>query len=249
MGGIEVRAVCLVRLTHDTKLLGVEIRLGHLAPPLGGKPRSCIAKMRVALLTGEKTKVPNTREVWVTLPNINSLAVISSTTPALTVTATIKLEGSLEGYALDAKRGLFYTNLEDGNLTLAIDIKTRKVKTLSKLDCGDRGPRGVAVDSERNHIFVACTNGLRVLDGSGKNLSTLGTGEGVDSIDYLPSSHTVLVASAQAAEVFAVEISAKGEATLKARYSSAAGCRTVLSSPGVARLPDSRGHRVVRIDL
>ncbi len=194
--------------------------------------------------------VPNTREVWVTLPELNSLAVLSTTGPALAVAATIKLEGSPEGYALDAKRGLFYTNLEDGNQSLAIDVKTRKIKTTSKLDCGERGPRGVAVDVERNQVFVACTNGLRVLDGSGHVLSSIETGEGVDNIDYLAETHTVLVASGKAALLSAVEVSAKGEAKLKATYPTAPGCRTVLStSTEVAWLPDSRGHRVVRLAL
>ena len=51
--------------------------------------------------------VPATREVWVTLPEVNSLAIISTAGPALTVAATIKLQGSPEGYGFDAKRGLF----------------------------------------------------------------------------------------------------------------------------------------------
>ncbi len=194
--------------------------------------------------------VPTTREVWVTLPELNSLAVVSTTGPALTVAATIKLEGSPEGYALDTKRGLFYTNLEDSNQTVAIDVKTRKVKTSWKLDCGERGPRGVALDAERNQLFVACTNGLRVLDGSGRLLSSLETGEGVDNIDYVQGTHTVLVASGSTALLSAIEISPKGQAALKTTYPTAPGCRTVLNSSGkLAWLPDSRGHRVVWLEL
>ncbi len=195
--------------------------------------------------------VPATREVWVTLPEVNSLAIISTAGPALTVAATITLQGSPEGYGFDAKRGLFYTNLEDGNQTVAIDVKTRKPKSSWKLDCGARGPRGLALDSERHQLFIACTNGLRVLDGdTGHVLSSLETGEGVDNIDYLPSTHTVLVASGKSAVLSAIEISPKGEATLKATYPTAMGCRTVLtSSPTLAWLPDSRGHRVVRVAL
>src|ERR1700690_4605854 len=36
----------------------------------------------------------------------------------------IKTDGSPECYAVDAAHGVFYTNLEDKNRTLAIDIKT-----------------------------------------------------------------------------------------------------------------------------
>ena len=36
-------------------------------------------------------------------------------------------QGEPEGFAVDDARGLFYTNLEDKDRTLAIDLKTRQI--------------------------------------------------------------------------------------------------------------------------
>ncbi len=81
---------------------------------------------------------------------------------------------------------------------------------------------------------------------SGQVLSSLTTGAGVDNIDSVAGTHTVLVASRKTALLSAVEVSAKGKAKVKATYPTALGSRTVLtSSPQAAWLPDSKGHRVV----
>ena len=43
----------------------------------------------------------------------------------------IKTDGNPEGYAEDATRGLFYTNLEDKNRTVAFDIRTHRPHTVN----------------------------------------------------------------------------------------------------------------------
>jgi DNA-binding beta-propeller fold protein YncE len=78
--------------------------------------------------------VAPTGEVWVTAPRDNSVRILDS--QSLTQKEKLIFEGRPEGYAVDAKRGRFYMNYEDKDLTTAIDLKTHK--TLAKW------PEGVA---------------------------------------------------------------------------------------------------------
>jgi DNA-binding beta-propeller fold protein YncE len=72
--------------------------------------------------------VASTKEVWVTTPRDKSIIVLDVANPgALAVKAKINFEGEPEGFAVDDARGLFYTNLEDKDRTLAIDLKTRQI--------------------------------------------------------------------------------------------------------------------------
>jgi len=65
-------------------------------------------------------------------------------------------------------------------------------------ECGEKGPRGIVVDPDGAHVFVACfAEGLREFGSNGKILARLETGAGVDNIDWFPPGHLVYVASAQ----------------------------------------------------
>src|ERR1700686_5302845 len=55
--------------------------------------------------------VAPTKEVWVTTPGEQSVRVLDAST--LMQKAKLALPGNPEGYAVDAKRGRFYRNLED----------------------------------------------------------------------------------------------------------------------------------------
>jgi len=99
--------------------------------------------------------VARTREVWVTTPRDKSLRVLDAAT--LVQKARIELEGAPEGFAADNTRGRFYTNLEDKDLTLAIDLATRKVVATWKPACGEAGPRGLRLADAEGILLVACT--------------------------------------------------------------------------------------------
>ena len=69
--------------------------------------------------------VAATKEVWVTTPRDKSIRVLDATRPGtLTAKARISLPGEPECYAVDDSRGVFFTNLEDVDKTVAIDLKT-----------------------------------------------------------------------------------------------------------------------------
>ena len=73
--------------------------------------------------------VASSKEIWVTPPRDRSIVVLDAATPgAVAPKATIKMEGQPEGFAVDDPRGIFYTNLEDRDRTLAIDIGSRQVR-------------------------------------------------------------------------------------------------------------------------
>jgi len=156
--------------------------------------------------------VAGAKEVWVTTPKLNSIVVLDATRPdELKTKLVVKTEGAPECYAVDALHDLFYTNLEDKNRTVSIDIKTHAVKATWTLGCSD-GPRGIAVDAARNFVFVACTDGLEVRDGAhdGALLGNLDTGGGVDAIDYLDANSRLYVAAGKAARLTTVQFSDKG---------------------------------------
>jgi DNA-binding beta-propeller fold protein YncE len=109
--------------------------------------------------------VASAKEVWVTLPRVDSIAVLDASRPGtLTPKTVIKVDGQPEGYASDPDRGVFFTNLEDAGKTLVIDVVTHAVVRTWNLDCDTRGPRGVAEDPVRGFVFAACSDHVLVLD-------------------------------------------------------------------------------------
>jgi hypothetical protein len=145
--------------------------------------------------------VSSTNEVWATTPRQRSIAVLDAAhAGALTWKGGIALDGAPEGFAVDPARGVFYTNLEDRDRTLAIDIATRQVTHRWELNCGDAGPRGLALDHDRNWLVVACTDHVIVLDAGHDRarLSTLNVGAGLDNIDLVESRHELYAAAARA---------------------------------------------------
>src|SRR4029450_11551119 len=74
----------------------------------------------------------------------------------------VPLDGSAEGYAVDNERGLFYTNLEETGKTIAIDVRSHKV--IATWDPGSRELQGLALDTPRNFLFVACGDHVVSID-------------------------------------------------------------------------------------
>jgi len=124
--------------------------------------------------------VATTREVWVTVPWDGSILVLDAKGGAAPSEAGRIPVAHPEGYAVDPGRGLFYTNVEEEDRTAVIDVRRRAVVASWAAGCGAGGPRGLALDTKRRHLFVACPHSVRVLD-AGKNGALLGeieVGEG-----------------------------------------------------------------------
>ena len=193
--------------------------------------------------------VASAKEVWVTTPRDHSIAVLdASKPPAPKAKSVIKIDGEPEGYAIDAARGLFYTNVEDKDRTLAIDIATHAIKTTWSAGCGTPGPRGIAVDGARNFILVACTDGLRVLDGAhgGALLGNLDTGGGVDNFEYLDPVKSVSIAAGKAARLTVARIDDKGQPSVVTTAPTTEGARNaVVDANGSVYVVDPQAARLL----
>ena len=196
--------------------------------------------------------VSATKEVWVTTPRDKSLAILdASNAGTLTLKARVSLEGSPEGYAVDDGRGIFYTNLEDKDRTLSIDVRSRTVTSTWQPECGEEGPRGLGIDTRGNFLMVACTGGVHVLDAGhdGKILSRIETGAGVDNIDYVPSRHELYVAAGRAAKLTVARLDDQGRLSAVASVDTAAGARNaVATEDGVAYLTHSPEARLLVVE-
>jgi DNA-binding beta-propeller fold protein YncE len=169
--------------------------------------------------------VAATKEVWVTTPRDKSIRILDATT--LDEKAKLTFDGNPEGFAVDAKRGRFYTNMEDKDLTLAIDLKTHKTVATWKATCGADGPHGIRVDEKAGQLFVACSTRAEVMDVAheGAVLSSVDTGDGVDDIDYMPATHLLYVGAAKAGLLTVAHVDAKGTLTIVAKVQTHIGAR------------------------
>ena len=193
--------------------------------------------------------VATTREVRITTPRDRSVTVVDARSPSRPKLAgRIVLPGSPEGYAVDDARGRFFTNLEDKNQTVALDVRARRVVDTWKLPCGERGPRGLALDRPRQFLFVACTDKILVLDSAhrGRLLSMLQTGAGVDNIDYLERTGNLYVAAGRAERLTVIHVDAKGALSVLATAPTAQGARVVVvAGDGTAIVGDPHHGRVL----
>jgi DNA-binding beta-propeller fold protein YncE len=185
--------------------------------------------------------VAPTKEVWVTAPRDNSVRILDSV--SLTQKAKLTFEGRPEGYAVDAKRGCFYMNYEDKDLTTAINLKTHKTVAKWPTSCGEDGPHGISLDEGAGFLFVACSNRAEVLDAehNGQKLSSIDTGDGVDDRNYSPASHTLYVGAARAAQLTVARVSKTGKLTVLTQVPIHEGARNgVVTKDGTVYLAHSQ---------
>ena len=112
------------------------------------------------------------------------------------VVATIPLDGKPEFAQFDAKLGRIYVNIEDRNVIRAIDTRTHTVVASWSLSPGDE-PTGLAFDPLTRRLFSSCHNSLIVVidPDSGKVVTTLPIGAGVDAIWFDPVTKFLLASS------------------------------------------------------
>jgi len=180
------------------------------------------------------------KEVWVTTPRDKSIRVLDEKT--LDEKSRLTFGGNPEGFAVDTMHGRFYTNLEDKDVTLAIDLATRQTVATWKPGCGEEGPHGLRVDANAGQLFVACSARVEVLDAAhaGEVLSSIDTGEGVDDIDYAPATHLLYVGAARAGRLTVARVDPHGKMEVEATVPTHAGARNpAVSDKGVVYLAHS----------
>jgi hypothetical protein len=158
------------------------------------------------------------------------------------VKTEVRLDGAPEGVAVDDWRAVFYTNLEDKDRALTLDIWSKKVIRSWPASCGEGGPKGLAVDRSLNFLFLACSDHVRLLDAGhdAKELSAIDAGGGVDDIAYLEARRQLYIGAAKAAKLIVASIDVRGRLDIEASIPTAPGARNaVVTEEGVAYLTDS----------
>lgn len=189
--------------------------------------------------------VAPTKEVWVTTPSEQGIRILDATTLAQKTKLT--LPGNPEGYAVDAKRGRFYTNLEDKDRTVAVDLKTHETVSTWNPACGGGGPHGLGLDEAAGHLFVGCDALAEVMNvgGDGAVLSKVETGDGVDDIHYAPATHLLYVGAARAATLTIARADASGKLTMVAQVPTQNGARNgVVTNDGTVYLAHGGGVKL-----
>lgn len=190
--------------------------------------------------------VAPTREVWVTTPDLHAIQILDGAT--LAPRQQVPLPGMPEGWAVDGRRGAFYTNLLEDDRTVAIDLKTHEVRSAWRLGCGRDGPRGLALDEAGGWLFVACPGRLDVRDvaNDGVLRSSLETGEGVDNPEYDPLRHRVFAAAAGAARLTIARVDDRGVLSLERTVATRPGARNpVIDGTGAAWIAHDRGSALL----
>jgi DNA-binding beta-propeller fold protein YncE len=117
----------------------------------------------------------------------------------LSLVKQIDLGGGPE-FAVSDGKGLVYNNIEDQSSLKVIDVKTLAVKATYPLaPCG--GPTGIAYDPQNQRLFTGCraNKGLSVVDAvTGKVITTLPIGAGVDAVVYDAPDRLIFASSGDA---------------------------------------------------
>jgi len=132
---------------------------------------------------------------------------------------TIDLGGGPE-FAVPDGKGLIYNNLEDKNSLNVIDATSMKViKNYPLAPCG--GPTGLALDGEHQRLFTVCreNKGMSVVDiNSGKVITTLPIGSGVDAVVYDPSTRFIFCSNGDSTTTIIKQHSADSYAVVQTLY-------------------------------
>jgi hypothetical protein len=148
---------------------------------------------------------------------------------------------------VDAKRNRFYTNLEDKDRTVAIDLKTHETVATWNPACGGGGPHGLGLDAATGHLFIGCDAALEVMNvgGDGAVLSKVETGDGVDDIHYESATHLLYVGAARAATLTIARADNAGKLTTVAQIPTQNGARNgVVTKDGTVYLAHGGGVKL-----
>jgi hypothetical protein len=148
---------------------------------------------------------------------------------------------------VDAKRNRFYTNLEDKDRTVAVDLKTHETVATWNPACGGGGPHGLGLDVAAGHLFIGCDAAAEVMNvgGDGAVLSKVETGDGVDDIHFESATHLVYVGAARAATLTIARADNAGKLTTVAQVPTQNGARNgVVTKDGTVYLAHGGGVKL-----
>ena len=192
--------------------------------------------------------VEPTQELWVTTPRSSTLTIVALKTGQMALGGSISLDGRPEGLAVDAAHHRFFTNLEDRDETIELDVQTRRVVRRWPTGCGNEGPRGLVVTPDARFLVVACTDAVQTfaIGGSPTRIDRLEVGAGVDNIDIGGTPLTMFAAAGKAETLTRAALAPDGHLTSVLKLHSAKGARTVVvTRSGVAVAADPGEGRLL----
>ena len=145
------------------------------------------------------------------------------------VIGTIKLSGKPEFPVTDLK-GRIFVNIEDKNSISTINVTTLKVENTWTVAPGE-SPSGLAIDLKNHRLFSVCENKMMVVVDyeTGKIITTLKIGEGVDGVSFDPGLNRAY--------------SSNGEGTMTVVQEKDADTFTVLEN-----VPTQKGARTIAVN-
>ena len=113
------------------------------------------------------------------------------------VVGTVQIGGAGE-QMVNGRDGLLYVNLEDTNEVVAFNPKTLSVQHRFPISAA-KTPTGLAFDPKYNRLFIGCrSKSLVVMDaGSGKIVTSLPIGGGVDFAGFDPEARLVFASNGE----------------------------------------------------
>lgn len=192
-----------------------------------------------------------THEVWVTTPRDKQIRILDVKKPGEPkAVGKIEFEGEPEGFAIDNKRKVFFTNLEDKDKTLAVDVAKRAVTKTWESKCGEDGPKGLVFDDKANHLLVVCPASLEVLDVAkdGAQVGKLDVGDGLDAVGWVASKRLVFAAAGRAQKMVVASLPASGALAEVSTVATAPGARNaVAADDGTAFVADGPAGRILMV--
>src|SRR5713101_141805 len=196
-----------------------------------------------------------TGKVWVPASNTGSVDVIDEKTDAVSQiagfpTGDIERRGrkiTVGPTAASIGDGVVYVG-DRGNATICI-IDARSL-AIAEWNLGSSDLQGLALDSARNFLFVACGDHVVSIDAGhgGRLIDSIVTGPGLDNIDFSSEHKLLYAAASQAATLTIAEVGDDGKFHLKATVPTVKGARGVVAGKGgTAYMIDPAEGRILKL--
>jgi DNA-binding beta-propeller fold protein YncE len=148
-----------------------------------------------------------------------------------TVVATIPLDGKPEFAAADGK-GMVYVNIEDKSELTKIDARNAKVVAFWPLaPC--ESPSGLSIDTKTRRLFSGCHNKLMAIVNAdtGKVVTTVPIGEGVDATAFDPGTKLVFSSNGRDGTLTVVQEESADKFTVVQNAETQKNARTMAVNP------------------
>jgi DNA-binding beta-propeller fold protein YncE len=192
------------------------------------KTRDLIAKVETGVNPDSILFDPDASEVYTFNGRGQNATVFEAKTGK--VVATIPLDGKPEFAQYDAKLHRIYVNIEDKSVIRAIDTRTHAVVASWPLAPGEE-PTGLAFDPTTRRLLSTCAKVLVVMNAdTGKVVTTLPTGDGVDAAAFDPGTKYVFASGSDETATIA-RLDGPEKLTLVQTLKTPARARTMTIDP------------------